>query len=88
MSVILELPKDVEAALASQARAARMPTERYVAHIVERALELRRRHAAQNLEQHLDSMASQVVPETTPEEMETALEEALADVRPQRRWRQ
>jgi hypothetical protein len=26
MSVILELPKDVEAALASQARAARMPT--------------------------------------------------------------
>lgn len=88
MSVILELPKDVEAALASQARAARMPTERYVAHIVERALELRRRHAAQNLEQHLDSMASHVAAETTPEEMEAALEEALTDVRPRRRWRQ
>jgi hypothetical protein len=88
MSVILELPKDVEAALASQARAARMPTERYVAYIVERALELRRRHAAQHLEQHFDSMASQVAPETTPEEMEAALEEALTDVRPQRRWGQ
>ena len=88
MSVILDLPKDVEAALASQARAARMPTERYVAHIVERALELRRRRAAQDLELHLDSMASQVAPETKPEEMEAALEEALAAVRPQRNWRQ
>ena len=74
---ILDLPKDVEAALEYQARAAHMPTERYVAHTVERALELRRRHAAEDLKRHLEHMASQVAPTTMPEEMEAALEEAF-----------
>ena len=39
MSIILKLPKEIEAALAFQARAAQMPTEKYLAHIVELAVE-------------------------------------------------
>jgi hypothetical protein len=86
MSFTLDLSKDIEATLASQARAAHMPTERYVAQIVEHAVKLQRRRAADALEKHLEVMASQVTPGTTPEEMEAALEEALAAARPQRNW--
>jgi uncharacterized protein (DUF433 family) len=39
------------------------------------------------LERHLDYMASQVTAETTPDEMEAAISDALASVRPQRSWR-
>ncbi|MEI9814732.1 MAG: putative toxin-antitoxin system toxin component, PIN family [Acidobacteriota bacterium] len=60
MSLILELPKEIEAALALQARAAHMPTEQYLARLVERAVESRRRDAADQLVHHLDSMATQV----------------------------
>jgi hypothetical protein len=86
MSVTLNLSKDIEATLAFQARAAQMPTERYVTQIVEQAVKLQRRRAAEALEKHLDVMSSQVAPGTTPDEMEAALEEALAAVRPQRSW--
>jgi len=86
MSVTLDLPKDVEAALASQARAAQMPTDQYLAKIVEHAVALRRRRAADELARQLDVMASHVPPETTQEQMETAPEEALAAVRPKRNW--
>jgi uncharacterized membrane protein YccC len=82
MNVTIDLSEQNAVALESQARAAHMPTERYLAHIVERALERQHRRPAENLEQHLDYMASQVPPKTTPEEMEAALEEALAHVRP------
>lgn len=87
MSLVIDLSKEMEASLASQAQAANMPTERYVARIIEHALRIQRRRAAENLKRRLDDMASEVVPETTPEEMEAALEEALAAVRPQRIWR-
>ena len=40
MSLTIELPKELEASLASRARAVHMPTERYVASIIEHALEL------------------------------------------------
>jgi hypothetical protein len=86
MSLILDLSQESEAALASQARAARMPTERYVTHIVEKALEIHRRRANKHLEENLDSIAAQVLPDITSEEMETAIEEALAAARPQRSW--
>jgi hypothetical protein len=86
MNLTIDLSEQYAAALQAQARAARMPTERYLAHIVTRALERRHRQDASTLEQHLDYMASQVVPGTTPEEMEAALVEALAQVRPQRSW--
>ena len=86
MHLNIDLSEQAAAALESQARAARMPAERYLAHIVARALERRHRRDVENLEHHLDDMASQVAPETTPEEMESALEEALADVRPHRTW--
>ena len=63
-----------------------MPAERYLAHIVERALERQHRQNAESLGKHLDYMASRVAPETTGEEMESALQEALAHVRPRRSW--
>jgi hypothetical protein len=63
-----------------------MPTERYVTHIVEKALEINRRRANEHLEENLNSMAAQVLPDITSEEMETVVEEALAKVRPQRSW--
>jgi hypothetical protein len=86
MNMTIDLSEQYAAALEAQARAARMPTERYLAHIVTRALERRHRQDASNLEHHLDYMASQVAPETTPEVMEAALAEALAHVRPHRSW--
>jgi hypothetical protein len=86
MSMILELPKDVEATLAFQARAVHMPTEQYLAQVVERAVESRRNAAAGQLARHLDVMAGQVAQQTTPEQMEAAFEDALAAVRPQRSW--
>jgi hypothetical protein len=86
MNVTIDLSEPNAAALESQARAAGMPTERYLAQIVERALERQHRQAVEKLGQHLDYMASLVRPETTPEEMEVALEEALAHVRPRRSW--
>jgi hypothetical protein len=48
--------------------------------------ERQHRRDAENLGKHLDYMASQVAPETTPEEMEAALQEALTHVRPHRSW--
>lgn len=86
MNMTIDLSEQNAAALEAQARAAHMPAERYLAHIVARALESRHSRDAESLEHHLDYMASQVAPETTPEEMEAALEEALAHVRPHRSW--
>lgn len=86
MNVTIDLSDDHASALASRARAARMPTERFIAHILERALERQRRQASAHLRQHLERMASQIPPETTPEQMEAALEEALTAVRPRRDW--
>jgi hypothetical protein len=86
MNVTIDLSDRIAAALEAQARAAHMPAERYLADIVSRALEAQHRQDVQNLEAHLDHMASQVVPETTPEEMEGALREALSHVRQRRNW--
>jgi chromosomal replication initiation ATPase DnaA len=86
MNLTIDLSEENAAALEKQARAARMPAERYLAHIVAQALERQRRRDAQNLAQHLDHMASQVAPETTTDEMEAALQEALSQVRPRRSW--
>lgn len=82
----IDLSDKDAAVLASQARAARMPPERYLSEIVAHALERRQRHAAAQLEAHLDAMAVQVQPETTAEQMEIAIEAALAAVRPRRGW--
>lgn len=86
MHLTIDLSEQNAAALEAQARAARMPAERYLAHIVARALESQHRQDAENLGKHLDTMASQVAPETTSEDMEAALQEALAHVRPHRSW--
>jgi hypothetical protein len=87
MNLTIDLSEQNAAALEAQARTARMPAERYLAQIVARALERQHRRDAENLSKHLDVMASQVAPETTVEEMEAALQDALAHVRPQRSWR-
>lgn len=86
MNLTIDLSEQNAATLEAQARAARMPAERYLADIVARALERQHRRDADNLGKHLDYMASQVAPETTTEEMEAALQEALAHVRPNRSW--
>jgi len=87
MNVTIDLSEQNAVALEAQARAAHMPTDRYLAHIIERALQRRHRSAARDLEQHLNDMASQVPLETTAEEMEAALEEALEYLRPHRSWK-
>jgi hypothetical protein len=87
MAVVVELSPEKEAALASQARAAHMPTGEYLAVIVERALESHQSKSAEMLGRQLDVMASAIPPDTTSEEMESALEDALDHVRPQRHWR-
>jgi hypothetical protein len=86
MNLTINLSEQNAAILEAQARAARMPAERYLAPIVARALEHQRRRDAESLGKHLDQMASEVAPETTTEEMEAALQEALAHVRPHRNW--
>jgi len=86
MDMTIDLSEHDAALLEAQARAALMPAERYLAGIVARALERRQRRAAADLEAHLDAMASQVSADTTAEEMEAALEEALTHLRPQRVW--
>jgi hypothetical protein len=86
MNLTIDLSERNAAALEAQARAAHMPPDRYLADIVARALESQHRRNAANLAAHLDTMASQVAPDTTPEQMEAALEDALKHVRPQRSW--
>ena len=86
MNLTIDLSEQHAAALEAQARAARMPAPRYLAEIVARALEHQRLRDTENLANHLDAMASQVAPQTTAEEMEDALQEALANIRPRRSW--
>jgi hypothetical protein len=86
MNLTIDLSEQNAAVLEAQARAARMPADRYLADIVARALETQHRRDAENLAKHLDYMASQVAPQTTPEEMEAALQEALMHVRQRRNW--
>ncbi len=86
MNLTIDLSEQNAAVLEAQARAARMPAKDYLSNIVATALEGQRRRNVDNLRQQLDHMAAKVAPETTAEEMEEALHEALAQVRPQRAW--
>ncbi|HEY3739061.1 MAG TPA: hypothetical protein VGL53_04410 [Bryobacteraceae bacterium] len=86
MNLTIDLSEQNAAELEAQARAAHMQADRYLAQVVAQALESRRKTKLQDLEKHLDYMASQVVPGTTEEDMEAALEEALEHVRQQRTW--
>jgi hypothetical protein len=86
MNLTIDLSEQNAAALEAQARAACMPTEAYLARIVEQALERQHRRSAERLKQHLDFMADQIRPEATSEEIDAALEEALANARPRRSW--
>jgi hypothetical protein len=63
-----------------------MPAKDYLSSIVARVLDQQRSRNAENLDRHLAEMAARVSKETTPAEMEEALEEALIHVRPHRTW--
>jgi hypothetical protein len=54
-----------------------MAPERYLSHIIASAFERQRNRGTDDLAHHIEAMASQVQPETTPEEMEAAMEELL-----------
>ena len=84
MILTIDLSEKSAAALEAQARAARMPAERYLAQVVDRALERQHIQDAANLAEHLDTMGAHVVAATTEQEMESALQEALMYVRPRR----
>jgi DNA/RNA-binding domain of Phe-tRNA-synthetase-like protein len=71
MNLTIDLSEQNAAELEAEARAARMPADRYLAQIVAHALESRHKNKVQRLEQHLHYMAAQVVPGTTADEMET-----------------
>jgi hypothetical protein len=86
VSITIDLSERNAAELEAAAREADMPADRYLAKIVAHALETRHRGKVQKLEEHLDYMASQVNPDTTPDEMEAAIQEALAQVRQRRAW--
>jgi len=84
MNLTIDLSDQNAAELEAQARAARMPADRYLAEIIAHALESRHRDKVHKLEEHLDTIASHVVPGTTAEQMEAALQEALDHVRQHR----
>jgi|HubBroStandDraft_1064217.scaffolds.fasta_scaffold39156_4 hypothetical protein len=84
MNLTIDLSEQNAAELEAQARAARMPTDRYLGEIVAHALESRHRNKVRRLEEHLDTMASHELPGTTAEQMEVALQDALDHVRQRR----
>jgi len=84
MNLTINLSDHNAAELEAQARAARMPADRYLAEIIAHALESQHRNKVRRLEEHLDTMASHVVPGTTAEQMEAALQDALDHVRQRR----
>jgi hypothetical protein len=81
MNLTIDLSDHNAAELEAQARAARMPADRYLAEIVAHALESQHRNKVRRLEEHLNAMESHVVPGTTAEQMEAALQDALDQVR-------
>jgi hypothetical protein len=84
MSLAITLSEEMEAALNAQARAVHMPTEDYLARLIESALQRRQSQSSANLQQAIDQMATHITPGTTAEEMEAALDAALAEIRPRR----
>jgi hypothetical protein len=84
MNLTIDLSEQNAAELEAAAREAHMPAEHYLSKIVAHALESRHKSKVHKLEEHLDFMAAQVIPGTTADEMEAAIEEALGYVRQQR----
>jgi len=95
MSLTIELAPEEQQALEAKARARGVSPEEYARKVLRRSLLLsgrvfpapegeERRRAAERLMQQLDAMAEKVTPETTAAEMEAAIDEALAHVRPRR----
>ena len=77
MNVTIGLSDQNAAELEAQARAARMPADRYLEEVVAHVLENRHRSKVHKLEEHLDTMASHVVPGTTADEMEAPFRKPL-----------
>ena len=86
MNLTINLSESNIAMLETRARAARMPTKDYLSLIVGCVLDRQRSQNAQNLANHLNEMATCLFPDTTPGEMEAALQVALSKIRPRRAW--
>ena len=84
MKLTIGLSDQNAAELEAEARAAKMPADRFLEQLIAHALESCHKSKVQKLEEHLDTMASHVVPGTPAEQMEAALEEALDHVRQRR----
>ena len=95
MTLKIDLRPEEEQALAAKAQERGVSPEDYARQVLRRTLRLtgrvfpapegvERRRAADRLMRHLDAMAEKVTPQTTPAEMEAAIDEALAQVRPPR----
>jgi uncharacterized membrane protein YccC len=69
MNLTTDLSERNAAELEAQARSARMPADRYLAEIVAHALESRHKYKVRRLEEHLDTVASHVVPGTMAEQI-------------------
>jgi hypothetical protein len=95
--LVIHLSPEEEEALTAKARARDVSLEEYAHELLRRNL-LRagsaapapegeeRRQAADQLMQHLDSMAAKVAPETTQEDLESAIDEALREAGTRRHW--
>ncbi|MBS1835835.1 MAG: hypothetical protein JST65_24170 [Acidobacteria bacterium] len=81
----MDLPPEVEETLSGKARAANVPVERYTIDLVTRALAADRN--ADEMETFLNQMARNAPIQGSEEELEAAIEEALAAVRPKRIWK-
>ena len=86
MNLTFGISDQYAAVLEAKARAAGMPLNDYLSAIITGVLERQRARNTESLRQHLDSMAAKVSPDTAPEQMEEALQDALDAIRPLRAW--
>jgi hypothetical protein len=97
MSLTIDLQPEEEQALKAKALARGVSPEDYARQILRRTLILSgritlapqgedRRLAAERLMRHLNTMTEKVTPGTTSAEMEAAIDEALAEIRPRPEW--
>ena len=97
MSLVIDLSPEEEGALAARAHARGVSPERYARHLLRRNLLLggrllpgpegkERQRAAERLSRHIGDMAGKIAPDTSSEEMDAAIDEALTRAGTRREW--